>query len=252
MGRRLNVTKVGGAALTDPSFLAELTRHVHTLVENDAAPLLVHGGGPEIARLHQRLDIPFEFSEGMRVTRGESMEVVTMVLAGLLNKRLVARLVSSGLRAVGISGVDAGMLRAAYLDRDRWGEVGGEPEVQPGCLYHLLDRGYIPVVAPVALGPDGNAINVNADLAAEAIAVALDAPDLDFVTDTPGVLRDERVVGTLGAEEIERLIEEGVVSGGMIPKLRAARRALESGVIRVRVGDLRSLEQETATEAVLL
>jgi acetylglutamate kinase len=232
--------------------LERLTRRVRTLVEEGDAPLLVHGGGPDIARLHDRLQVPFETCDGMRVTRGESMNLVVMVLCGLLNKRLVARLVSSGLRAVGLSGIDAGILEAGYLDRKRWGEVGGEPELQPGYLFHLLDRGYVPVVAPVALGPHGSAVNVNADVAAQAIAVGLDAAVLDFVTDTPGVLRGETVIETLGVEDTERLISSGIVRGGMVPKLRAARRALESGVMRVRVGDLESLERETATEAVLL
>lgn len=252
MGRKLIVTKIGGAGLGDPAFLDALVRNTKAAIERGDAPLIVHGGGPDIAILHDRLGIPFEVLQGLRITREESIDLVVMVLAGLLNKRIVARLVHSGLRAVGVSGIDAGTLYAPYLDRSAYGEVGGDPEVRPGLLFRLLDQHYVPVVAPVAMGPTGTAVNVNADVAAQAVAIALEAAALDFVTDMPGVLRDDAVIRTLHPEETESLIATGVVKGGMVPKVRAVRSALESGVHRVRVGTLESLESGTATEAVLI
>ena len=252
MERRVVVTKVGGAGLGHAAFLDGLTRSTSEILQRGDAPLIVHGGGPDIASLHDRLSVPFEVRQGLRVTREESLDLVVMALCGLLNKRIVARFVSAGIRAVGISGIDAGLLRAPYLDQETLGEVGGDPEVDPGFLRQMLEQGYVPVVAPVALGPRGTAVNVNADLAAQAIAIALGAAALDFVTDTPGVLREDAVIRLLGPEDTETLIASGVVRGGMVPKVRAARAALAAGVDRVRVGNLESLAAGTATEAALV
>ncbi|MEZ4649383.1 MAG: acetylglutamate kinase [Candidatus Eisenbacteria bacterium] len=252
MGRKLTVTKVGGAGLANESFLATLVRNTESIIERGDASLIVHGGGPDIAGLHGRLGLEFEVIEGLRVTNAESLDIVVMALCGLLNKRIVARLQNAGLRAVGVSGIDAGILRASYLDRSRFGEVGDAPEVQPGFLFRLIDQDYVPIVAPVAIGPGGTPVNVNADVAAQAIAIALDATELDFVTSEPGVVRDNRVIRSLTPDETESLIQEGTVRGGMIPKVRAARAALESGIRRVRVGNLDTLASGTATEAVLI
>ena len=252
MGRQLTVIKVGGAGLTDTSFLSTLVHNTESIIERGDAALIVHGGGPDIASLHDRLGLGFEVVDGLRVTNGDSIDLVVMVLCGLLNKRIVARLQRAGLRAVGASGIDGGILRAPYLDRKRFGEVGDTPEVQPGFLFRLIDLDYVPVVAPVAIGPNGTPVNVNADVAAQAIAIALDATTLDFVTSEPGVLRENQVIRSLTPDDTETLIQDGIVRGGMIPKIRAARVALESGVRTVRVGNLETLASGTATEAVLI
>jgi acetylglutamate kinase len=252
MMSRLIVTKVGGAGLGDPGFLDALTRNTVEVVRRGDRALIVHGGGPDIASLHDRLGIPFEVRQGLRVTRDESIDLVVMALCGLLNKRIVARFLREGIRAVGVSGIDGGTLRAPFLDRDTLGDVGGDPEVHPEFLLRILEHHYVPVVAPVAIGPEGTAVNVNADVAAQAIAIALGAATLDFVTDAPGVLEEDAVIRVLRPENTESLIASGVVQGGMVPKIRAARAALESGVDRVRVGNLESLAAGTATEAALI
>jgi acetylglutamate kinase len=210
---------------------------------------LVHGGGPEIGQLHERLGISFRKHHGLRVTTEKSMPIVTMVLCGLVNKRIVARLVAAGLPAVGLSGVDLGLLTTQFLNREDLGRVGGPPRVDTGLLRELLKQRRIPVLAPVCLGPDGAPTNVNADTVAHAIAAAMSATELEFLSDVPGVrMPHDGTARHLSPRRVERLLASTAIRGGMIPKLQAALAAVDAGIERVRIGNLDTLMENTATE----
>jgi acetylglutamate kinase len=242
------VVKVGGAQLETPERVRQIVAHVRQLVEKGREVVLVHGGGGEIGALHERLDVPWRTHHGLRVTHDESMDIVAMVLCGLVNKRLVARLVAAGVPALGLCGADLGLMRTSLLNADRLGRVGGPPSVDHERLGDLLDRGHMLVLSPVCLGPDGDLVNVNADTVAQTVAVALDADCLEFVTDVDGVRTSTGNAGRLSTKEAQRLIRESVIKAGMIPKVQAAVAALDGGVVSVRVGTPQSLAQGTATE----
>ena len=250
--RRFTVAKIGGAMLDDPGELARLCDHVAARVASGERMVLVHGGGPRISALHDALGEPRAARDGLRVTSERGMEITTMVLCGLVNKTLVAGLLACNVRAIGLSGIDLGMLRADLADPDRLGRVGATPEVDVEAIVRW-SGGLVPVIAPVSLGPDGHPVNVNADTAARAIAAALGAQRLDFITDVPGVRgeRSEDPIPRLHATEADDLLRHpSAVAGGMRPKLRAAIAAVRDGVDRVRVGSLGSLGNGTATEVV--
>mgnify|MGYP002633948819 CR=1 FL=1 len=244
------VVKIGGSQLRDPSDLEALARHVRREVDAGIHVVVVHGGGPEIKSMHDRLGVTSETRDGLRVTNEQTLEIATMVLCGAVNPRLVGQLVAHGVRAIGLSGIDAGLLRADLLDEPRLGRVGDRPRVATPFLRSMLTQGMVPVVAPLAIGPDGRPLNVNADTAAHAIAAALKADSLDFVSDVRGVRSRGGLVRHLTRRDALDLIRDAVVVGGMVPKLHAAIAALETGVSRVRVGDLQSVAQGTATEMV--
>jgi len=250
-GPAFTVTKVGGAMLDDPESRSRLCDHVAARVEAGERMVLVHGGGPRISALHDALGEPRTAWEGLRVTSERGMEITTMVLCGLVNKTLVAELVSRGVPALGLSGIDLGLLRSDLLDADRLGRVGDSPTVNVDAVTRWPE-GVVPVIAPVSLAPDGRPVNVNADTAARAIAGALNARRLDFVTDVPAVRgSDDGPIRRLRATDADDLLRQPfVVAGGMRPKLRSAVAAVRDGVDRVRVGDLGSLGADTATEVV--
>jgi len=191
-------------------------------------PVLVHGGGPEITAMGERLGLKAEFKNGLRVTDAKTMEVVKMVLTGKINPDLVASLNRLGAQAVGMSGEDGPSIIADALDSDL-GFVGKVTQVNSEPIEALIGRGYIPVLASIGLGYDGNAYNINADTVAAEIAVALGASKLILLTDVAGVLdRSGQVINELKRDEATRLIGDGAVSGGMIPKLQACLRALDA------------------------
>ncbi|MGQ9683547.1 MAG: acetylglutamate kinase [Anaerolineae bacterium] len=236
------VLKIGGNEIDDERFLADLADAVGAL-RAKAAPVLVHGGGKEIARLQEALGLQPRFVEGLRVTDEASLAVAEMVLSGAVNKRLAALLVARGIPAVGLSGVDGGLLRVRRLQHPSGdlGWVGEVAEVQPQLMQLLLSRGVVPVVSPISLGLDGRRYNVNADHAAMALAKALGARSLTFVTNVPGVLRDGRVVARLTPGEVEQWIADGVIGGGMVPKVRAALQVVAAGVPEACIVDLAGL-----------
>lgn len=247
----ITLIKVGGAKLVSATDLSALAAYVCHLRGQHQDVVIVHGGGPEISRLHHALDLPFEKRDGIRVTKGQGMDVAQMVLCGLVNKRLVAHCVSAGVSAVGVSGVDAGLLRVSLLDEASWGRVGREPKVDDSLLRDLLASDRVPIVAPISLGQDGAPVNVNADDAAHAIATALRVDSMEFVSDIPGVKDgNDEVIARIDDARFDDLVTEQVVQGGMIPKLQAALIAIEEGVGRVRIGDLAAMEAQTATEVM--
>lgn len=196
-------------------------------------PVLVHGGGPEITRMLERLGRPSRFVDGLRVTDEVTMDVVEMVLAGRTNKVLVSMIAAAGGTAVGISGKDGKVLQARKLDaREDLGRVGEIAAIDTGLVTLLSANGFIPVIASIGIGHDGRSYNLNADHAAGALAAALAASKFILLTDVPGVLADPGggLIPSLPAEEARRLVREGVIGGGMIPKVEACLAALAAGV----------------------
>ena len=221
------VIKIGGSTLAaDDTSLADVVA-----LPQEWRPVLVHGGGPEITSWMKKLGLRAEFVGGLRVTDAAGLDVASAVLAGLINKRLVAGLLAVGGRAVGLSGADGAMLRGRVTDAGL-GLVAGEVEVDVGPLEALMGSRYIPVVAPLAVDEGGThgLLNVNADTVAGALASALGATHLVFLTDVDGVLDDGRLLGRVPVARAEALISSGVVQGGMIPKVRACIEARMAGV----------------------
>ena len=197
-------------------------------------PVLIHGGGPEITRMLDRLGKPSRFVNGLRVTDEETMDVVEMVLAGRANKALVSMIAAAGGSAVGVSGKDGNVFQARKLPGpEDLGQVGEIDAVDPTLIKLLSGNGYIPVVASIGIGADGRSFNLNADHAAGALAAALGASKFILLTDVPGVLaggEGGEVLSTLQAKDARRLIREGVIARGMIPKVEACLAALAAGV----------------------
>jgi acetylglutamate kinase len=243
----VRVVKVGGNELDRREWVAQCAR---ALVA--ATPVVVvHGGGQAVSAWSRRLSLPVEKRDGLRVTTPEIAEVVEMVLGGPVNRLLVGALREAGLDAIGLSGVDGGLL-AARPAAGGLGHVGEIAAVRASLLESLLLAGLTPVVAPIAPAAEGGLpFNVNADHAAAAVAAALHADELLFVSDIPGVEIDGVAQPTLAASEVEAMIELGVATDGMAAKLRAAAQALEAGVRAVRIGDLDMLESATAGTRLL-
>jgi acetylglutamate kinase len=232
MGKTI-VIKCGGSVLSDlsPSFFTSL----QAMYAQGMNIVLVHGGGPEIGQMLKRLNVPSEFVNGLRKTTKEVLEVAEMVLAGKVNKQLVVLLRQYGLPAVGVSGVDACLLQAAPIDLAKLGYVGKVINVNADFVHHLLKSRYIPVISPIGADEDGQKYNINADTAAGAVAKAIKAAQLLFVTDVPGILRNGSVVERATIDVIERLMNEGVITGGMIPKVKAAIAALSESLHEVMI-----------------
>jgi acetylglutamate kinase len=246
----VRVVKIGGNELDRAEWVAECAR----ALKGSGPAVVVHGGGQAVNTWSRRLGLPVEQRDGLRVTTPEIAQVVEMVLGGPMNRLLVSALRAAGLDAIGLAGVDGGLLTAQPLQNgSELGEVGEIVTVRASLLQSLLLAGLTPVVAPVApsLSPPIRPLNVNADQAAAAIAAALGAQELLLVSDVPGVTVDGVTQPTLAAAEIEPMIDGGVVTGGMAAKLRAAAQALEAGVRAVRIGDLDMFEHATAGTRLL-
>ncbi len=240
---RTVVIKYGGNAMTEEALKRGFARDVVLMRLVGIQPVVVHGGGPQIGRLLERIGKESAFVEGMRVTDRETMDVVEMVLGGQVNKEIVQLINAQGGRAVGLTGKDGGLIRARKLRLERRGpeteapeiiDLGhvGEVESVDASIVHMLVRGgFIPVIAPVGVGADGETYNINADLVAGKVAEVLQAEKLILLTNTPGILdREGRLVSGVDAAAVERLVAEGVITGGMLPKVRCALEAVQAGV----------------------
>ena len=242
------VVKYGGHAMGDEAAARDFARDMVLLEQSGVNPVVVHGGGPQIGSMLAKLGIESRFSGGLRVTDKPTVEIVEMVLAGAINKQIVGTINSQGGRAIGLCGKDGNMVVARKVSRvGAPGDVGdvvdlgfvGEPEkVDTLVLDQVLGRELIPVLAPIAQGVDGETYNINADTFAGAIAGALGAKRLLFLTDVPGVLdKDKNLIKHLKVDEIRGLIADGTITGGMIPKVETCIYAIEQGVEGVVILD---------------
>jgi len=248
------VVKYGGHAMVDEHLKKQFALDVILLKQVGINPIIVHGGGPQINRLLDRLEIQPSYIQGMRVTDEETMDVVEMVLVGKVNKEIVGLINHCGGKAVGLSGRDGDLICARKLrvsskkeekglgntppELIDLGQVGEVTHINPGVLESLSQNDFIPVIAPVGVGDDGQAFNINADLVAGAVAGELCAEKLILLTDVPGVKdKNGQLITTLPHKELEGLINDGTVAGGMIPKVRCCEDALRRGVAKTYIVD---------------
>lgn len=244
------VIKVGGNELDDDAFLQGLVKSVDSMRNAGHFPVIVHGGGKAIAHYQERLGLSTRFVEGLRVTDEASMDVAEMVLSGLSNKRIVRALVNGHIHAAGFSGVDDGTI---YVEK-MWhplgdlGRVGEIRDVDTHLLHTLIRAEIVPVISPISFGAlDGLSYNVNADHAATAIAAKLGAIKLIFVSNVPGVLVAGRVIRAVTADQCEQWINEGIINGGMIPKVRSAIHAVQGGVAQAVITNLAGVQENSGT-----
>lgn len=245
--RAPTVIKLSGHEIDDPALLTEFADVIAQL-KTDTPIVIVHGGGKEITTLQTRMGIEARYVDGIRVTDAESLALVEMALCGVINKRLVRVLVNAGVDALGLSGVDRGLIRAARMTHptEDMGYSGTIKAIRVEVLADLLDQNITPVFAPICLGTEHN-FNVNADQVAGALAASLNAERLVFISNIEGVLVNDAVVPNLTAAQTEALIADGTIFGGMIPKVRTALDALTRGVAQVVITNLHGLKQGGGT-----
>ncbi len=236
------VIKYGGNAMIDEDLKSSFAQDIVLLKQVGVNPVIVHGGGPQIGQLLERIGKKTEFIDGMRVTDSETMDIVQMVLGGLVNKEIVSLINKHGGRAVGLTGKDGGLINARMLSIKRksdaqgsvlvdLGHVGEVESIDPSVVKMLDNDDFIPVIAPIGVGRDGTSYNINADLVAGKLASVLGAEKLLLLTNTPGVLDTEgKLLTGLGARETDQLIADGIIYGGMLPKVICALDAVKSGV----------------------
>ncbi len=237
------VIKYGGHAMGDAKLAANIASDIVLLKYGGIKPMVVHGGGPQIGQMLERLAITSDFIDGLRVTDSEAVKVVEMVLSGSINKEVVQAISAAGGKAIGLSGKDGGLISARKLRRTKrdpdsnierildLGFVGEPKEVAPDILHTLVESDIIPVIAPIGLGERGETFNINADTVAGAVAGAVEATRLFMLTDVAGVLdKSGELISEMSIEEAYRLIEDGTIEGGMIPKVETCIRAVEAKV----------------------
>ncbi len=244
------VVKYGGNAMGEEGVPQHFAQSMVLMKQTGIDPIVVHGGGPQIGAMLDRLQIKSEFIDGLRVTDRNAIDVVEMVLSGSINKQLVSAINSAGGRAVGLSGKDGHLIVAKKLQRTKrdssgnverivdMGFVGEPDEINPEVLETIMNSDLIPVVAPIGVGKNGETYNINADTVAGAIAGALNADRLLFLTDVPGVMdKDGNIIQSLTISQAQALIRDGTISGGMIPKVQTCIDALKAGVEAVVILD---------------
>ncbi|MEB3294533.1 MAG: acetylglutamate kinase [Synechococcales bacterium] len=253
---RTIVVKYGGAAMKDSDLKDQVIRDLVFMACMGIRPVLVHGGGPEINTWLNKLNIEAQFKNGLRVTDAPTMDVVEMVLVGRINKEIVALINQAGSSAVGVCGKDGGLITARPCDEEEVGFVGEVATINPSILNSLIKDGHIPVISSVAADETGQSYNINADTVAGEIAAALGAEKLILLTDTPGLMMDpqqpDSLIHKLNIREARQLIDDGVVTGGMIPKVTCCVRSLAQGVRAAHIIDGRlphSLLLEIFTDA---
>lgn len=230
------VAKYGGNAMTDPQLKKSVMQDILLLQLVGVKVILVHGGGPEISAMLKKLSIESHFENGLRVTDDDTMEVVQMVLAGKVNKSLAADLSALGGRAVGLCGIDGGLIKV-HQKNEKLGHVGEIDEINTKILDDLLDGGFIPVISSIGIDDDGNPYNINADTAAAKIAAALHAESMVVMSNINGVLRDKddenSLISQMSLTDAEELKKSGIIAGGMIPKVDCCTNAVKEGVKKV-------------------
>ncbi|MGK9475696.1 acetylglutamate kinase [Melioribacter sp. OK-6-Me] len=231
------VVKYGGAVMEEENLKQMVAQDVTLLRKIGINIIVVHGGGKEITSLSNKLNIKTNFINGQRYTDQDTIGVVQMVLAGQINKDIVRRINMHGGRAVGISGIDGNLLGVKKYEKEDLGLVGEIENVNDRLLSNLMKDGYMPVIAPVGVDSRGTIYNVNADIAACYIAGAVTSSKLVFLTDVEGIKDGDRLLTHLTRSEAQNMIEDGIISGGMIPKVESAFRALEAGVKKVHIID---------------
>lgn len=242
------VIKYGGHAMVDEQLKEDFARDITLMKFIGLNPVVVHGGGPQINSVLDRMGIRPKFVKGMRLTDGPTMDVVEMVLGGKVNKSIVAQINQQGGRAVGLSGKDGGLIRAKKMhivyreDHDKPPEiidpglVGEVTQINPDIIHTLAQQGFIPIIAPVGSGDSGETYNINADLVASQVAIALSAGRLVFLTDVDGVLDPSgSLISSIDAVDIHKMLEANTISGGMIPKIECALKALKNGIEKVHI-----------------
>lgn len=235
------VIKYGGSALINPEIKETIIKDIALMKLVGMKPVIVHGGGPDINAFLKKMDIKSEFINGLRVTDPETMQIVEMVLAGKLNKSIVTDIELQGVKSVGISGKDGGILKAEKIEKDGidYGCVGDVKEVDTSLIESLINNDFVPVIAPIGKDDAGTTYNINADYAAVAIAGALKAEKLVFLTDVEGVMRDvhdpDSIMSFIRADKVQALIDDGTISGGMIPKVQCCMAGVEAGVENVHI-----------------
>ncbi len=240
-GKRVLV-KYGGAAMQDCDLKEKIMQDIVLMKYVGMHPIVVHGGGPEINAMLEQLGIVSTFIDGQRVTDLKTMEIVEMVLGGKVNKQIVAGLHASGGKAIGISGKDGMLIKARPLQgQAEMGFTGEVESINPMIIETLIENGYIPVIAPIGFDDDFNSYNINADLVAAAIAVAMKADKLVLLTDVPGLLRDPRapesLISVVRVSELQDYMNRGIINGGMLPKIRCCIEAVTGGVGRTHIID---------------
>ncbi|HKQ31515.1 MAG TPA: acetylglutamate kinase [Burkholderiales bacterium] len=242
------VIKYGGNAMTDDTLKASFARDVVLMKAVGMHPVVVHGGGPQIGKVLERLGKKSEFIQGMRVTDRETMDVVEMVLGGLVNKEIVSLIDQHGGKAVGLTGKDGGLIRARKMmlasedkksaEKIDIGYVGEVQGIDPRIVSMLENSAVIPVIAPIGMGDDGETYNINADVVAGKLAITLKAEKLVLLTNTSGVLdKESKVLASLNVKQVNGLIADGTISGGMLPKINYALDAVLSGVKSAHIID---------------
>jgi acetylglutamate kinase len=242
------VIKYGGHAMVDEQLKEDFARDITLLKFIGLNPVVVHGGGPQINDVLKQMGIQSKFVRGMRMTDTPTMDVVEMVLGGKVNKAIVAQINRQGGKAVGLSGKDGGLIQARKLqivfqDNENTppeiidpGHVGQVTAIHPEVIHTLVQRGFIPIIAPVGVGENGETYNINADLVACKVAIALSAGRLIFLTDVDGVLDSGgRLISSIDADTIRRMVKEAAITGGMVPKIECALDALQQGVEKVPI-----------------
>lgn len=241
--RQTVVVKYGGHAMGDPDLAASFAKDIVLLKQSGVNPVVVHGGGPQIGAMLERLNIESDFKHGLRVTDAATIDVVEMVLAGSINKQIVTAINHHGGRAVGICGKDANLMTAVKLEKQiidpdsnimkvvDFGFVGTPNKVDPHIVEVIIESDLIPVIAPIAMSPEGQTLNINADTFAGELALRLLAKRLLLLTDVDGVLdKKGKLIEELTVDEAETLIEDGTISGGMIPKIESCMSVVKNGV----------------------
>ena len=244
------VVKFGGNAMTDSQLNQQFARDIVLMKLVGMNPIVVHGGGPQIGDLLRKLEIKSEFIDGMRVTDSETMDVVEMVLGASVNKSIVATINQNGGKAIGITGKDGNLISASRLTIERpsaetsvpeiidIGHVGRVEHIEREVLDVLVSGDFIPVIAPIGVGPDGASYNINADTVAGKVAEVLKAEKLMLLTNVPGLMdQNQQVMTGLSTAEVDRLIADGTISGGMLPKIRCALEAVKGGVHSAHIID---------------